>query len=64
MQLTDEKKAEIDSLSYESLLRRWRHAPAGDEMFQGETGEYWSQRMKEFRDAGADHVGASKRIGW
>ncbi len=64
MELTPENKAHIDSLSYETLLRRWRHAPAGDPWFQGETGDYWSERMGELRQQGADHVGASKRIGW
>jgi hypothetical protein len=64
MTLTPEHKAHIDSLSYEALLRHNRFAPAGDPWFQGETGTYWLKRMAELRDAGADHVGASKRIGW
>lgn len=64
MDLTPENKAYIDKLNYEELLRRWRFAPAGDEWFQGETGNYWFKRMKELREQGADHVGASKRIGW
>ena len=62
--LTAENKAHIDSLSYEQLLSRVRFAPAGDVWFQGETGGYWLKRMKELRDQGADHVGASKSIGW
>ncbi len=64
MKLTEENKKHIDSLSYEGLLRHWRFAPVGDPWFQGETGEYWSKRMKELRDRGADHIGASKSIGW
>lgn len=64
MELTAERKAKIDAMSYEELLSKWRFAPIGDPMFQGETGEYFGQRMKELRDAGADHVGASKRLGW
>lgn len=64
MELTPENKAHIDRLSYEELLSRWRFAPAGDPWFQGETGEYWAKRMTELKEAGADHVGASKRIGW
>jgi hypothetical protein len=63
-ELTPENKQHIDSLSYEDLLSRWRFAPVGDPWFQGETGDYWSKRMRELRVAGADHVGASKSIGW
>ena len=65
MKLTPENKKYIDSLSYESLLRRWRFGPVGDKWFQDETGDYWGQRMAELRDkdpAGA--VSASKTIGW
>lgn len=62
--LTPKNKAYIDGLSYEGLLSHWRFAPVGDPWFQGETGEYWSKRMAELRDAGADHIGASKRLGW
>lgn len=67
MKLTDENKKHIDAMSYEALLSRWRSAPVGDEWFQGETGEYWSQRMKKLRaEPGGDdrHVSASKGIGW
>ena len=65
MTLTPENKAYIDGLSYEGLLGKWRHAPAGDAWFQGETGEYWGKRMAEVRDSGTvDHVAASKKIGW
>jgi hypothetical protein len=64
MELTEQNKKHIDSLSYEGLLSRWRFAPGGDPWFQGETGVYWGDRMEELRKAGADHVGASKRIGW
>lgn len=64
MKLTPEVKTEIDAKSYESLLSGWRFALVGNTMFQGESGEYWAKRMKELRDGGADHVGASKRIDW
>ena len=64
MKLTPENKAYIDSLSYMSLLDRWRHAPSGDAWFQDETGDYWSRRMSELKEAGADPVGASKAVGW
>ena len=67
MELTPERKAHIDSLDYESLLSHWRNAPSGDPWFQGATGDYWGQRMKELRsqEGGNErHVAASKSIGW
>lgn len=64
MKLTPENKAAIDARSYESLLERWRNSPVGDPWFQDETGDYWGKRMQELRAKGADHVGASKSIGW
>lgn len=64
MDLTPKNKTYIDSLSYEQLLSRWRFAPVGDPWFRGETGDYWGKRMAELRAQGADHVGASKRLGW
>jgi hypothetical protein len=64
MNLTEKNKKHIDSMSYAALLSGWRFAPVGDTWFQGETGDYWAQRMKELRDQGVDHVGASKELGW
>lgn len=67
MQLTDENKKHIDSLSLESLLSHWRFAPVGDPWFQGETGDYWGKRMRELRKqpgGNERHVAASKSLGW
>jgi len=64
MELTEKNKGMIDDMSYTQLLSRWRFAPIGDPWFQGETGKYWGERMAELRDQGADHVGASKALGW
>jgi len=47
MELTSELKAEIDAKTHYELLERWRFAPAGDTMFQGESGEYWGKCMAE-----------------
>lgn len=59
-----ERKEWIDSASYEELLRRWRHAPVGDPMFQGEVGNHYKDVMHRRRDEEPDGgVGASKRIG-
>jgi len=56
----------IDEADYESLLSRWRNAPVGDPIFQGEMGDYYSKKMAEKRaEVGNDaHVRASKSIGW
>ncbi|MBU2346602.1 MAG: hypothetical protein KJ888_20625 [Gammaproteobacteria bacterium] len=67
MDLTEETKKHIDSLSYTQLLSKWRFAPVGDPWFQGETGDYWSKRMSELRnqpDGNDTHVSASKSLGW
>ena len=65
MELTEERKAHIDGLSYEQLLSKWRFAPMGESWFQGETGKYWGDRLAEKRDADpGGAVAASKLIGW
>lgn len=64
MKLTEHNKAKIDAMPYEELLRAWRFAPSGDPRFEGETGQYWKDRMARLRIEGADHVAASKTIGW
>lgn len=67
MVLTEKRKAHIDSLSYQQLLRRWRFARSGDPWFQGETGGYWGERMAKLRaEPGGQerHIAASKAIGW
>lgn len=63
MELNEENKKHIDSLSYEALLRKTRFSPVGDPWFQGATGEYWFKRMQELKST-VDHVAISKRIGW
>lgn len=63
----DEKtKAMIDWMDYETMFRRWRFAPAGDPMFQGEVGRYYAEVMKKKRSELGDaaHTATSKRIGW
>lgn len=64
--MTNEQKHWIDTSSYEWLLSRWRFAPAGDPIFQGDTGDYYSKVMRERREqvGNAEHVRASKAIGW
>lgn len=64
--MTDQQKEWIDNADYESLLRRWRNAPSGDSIFQGDTGKYYQEVMAEKRKAVGNgaHVQASKNIGW
>ena len=61
--MTDNDKTWIDDADYEQLLGHWRFAAVGDSLFQGDTGQYYKEVMAEKRKT-ADHVGASKRIGW
>lgn len=44
--MNPEHKKWIDNANYEQLLRRWRFAPSGDEIFQGESGQYYKEVMK------------------
>ena len=61
--MTPEQKEWIDNASYETLLRKWRFAPFGDPLLQGETGQYFAKKMGEKKQT-CDHVQASKNVGW
>ena len=61
--LTAKRKAEIDAMSDEDLLRGNRFAPVGDPRFQGKAGEYWLEVMLEKKKS-CDHVAVSKKVGW
>ena len=63
--INKDQKKWIDSASYEDLLRRWRNAPVGDTIFQGETGKYYSDVMAKKRSKVGhnESVRASKNIG-
>jgi hypothetical protein len=64
--ISEQTKANIDSMSYEGLLSLWRNAPVGHPYFQGEVGDYYKKVMFEKRDQiGHDAaVQTSKKIGW
>jgi len=63
--MNDQTKEWIDNSTYEQLLSKWRFAPAGDPLFQGEMGKYYSEVMFRKRDADPDAaVRASKNVGW
>lgn len=65
MELTNKRKWYIDTLTHYELLRKVRFAPAGDEWMQGETGEYWLQRLAEKKaEDPAQAVADSKELGW
>jgi hypothetical protein len=59
-------KAEIDNMSYYDLLKRWRHSPSSDPIFQGESGKYYSKVMaeKEAELKPGEKAKISKSIGW
>ena len=61
--MNEQTKQWIDNASYQDLLAKWRFAPIGDPMFQGETGEYYSKVMF-VKKKECDHVQASKNVGW
>jgi hypothetical protein len=56
----------IDKAGYPQLLHRWRHSAIGDEIFKGDTGEYYAAVMKEKRESIGNNaaVAASKSVGW
>ncbi len=66
MKLTDKLKKEIDGMSYESMLSKWRFAPIGAPIFQDESGVYFTEAMKLKRDSTPheEQVAASKSLGW
>ena len=61
--MSDEIKKTIDNMSYTAMLQKWRFAPSGDTMFQGDIGDYFSKVMFE-KKSKVDHVQVSKNIGW
>lgn len=60
-QLTPELKEQIDNMSRIEMARRWRFAPVGDPLFQGEVGAYFEARFKKL---GWFSPEISKEIGW
>ena len=64
--MTDEQQGWIDRATYQEVLGRWRFAPVGDPIFQGDTGKYYGKKMAERKSevGQGEHVRASKAIGW
>jgi len=59
-------KEQIDKMSYEQLLARWRFAPSGDSMFVGEIGKYYAEVMSRKKNelSHEEQVQTSKDLGW
>jgi hypothetical protein len=66
MNLNNKLKAEINNMQYSEMLHKWRFAPAGDKLFQGESGDYFSKNMSEKRNklSEDEKINISKCIGW
>ena len=66
MDLTEDLKNQIDGMNYEAMMSKWRFAPIGDPLFQGESGTHFSKVIAEKRDkiSDAERVEASKNVGW
>ena len=64
--IAENTKMWIDGATYQELLDRWRFAPGGSPLFQGETGDYYKKVMLEKKAAlsADEQVAASKAIGW
>ena len=56
----------IDDAPYIALLRKWRHARAGDPMFRDELGDYYAEVMVQKRNelSRDQQVAISKAVGW
>ena len=59
--MTPEQKKEIDGMTQYQLCSRWRFAPVGDPLFQGDTGDYFTKRVRE---KGGMTSEISKSLGW
>ena len=58
-------KAWIDNATPEEIMRKWRFAEAGSEIFQGEVGKHFAKTYGQMRSSlGRDFTALSKKIGW
>ena len=64
--MTEGQKNWIDLATYTERLKKWRFAPLGDPMFQGDTGKYYNEVMAKRREevGPAEHTRVSEAIGW
>lgn len=59
MKLTRKRKLFIDALNYSRLLNQLKYAPARDPWLEGETGRYWYNKMKQYRNRTPRHLSLS-----
>ena len=59
--MTTEQKNTIDNMSHYELQERWRNAPIGYPLLQGDTGNYYTSVLKS---KGGFNPKDSKAIGW
>ncbi len=59
--MTDELKKQIDNMSQYEMCRRWRFSELGDKLFEGDTGKYFAQVLK---DKGGFSPEISKSLGF
>ena len=59
--MTPEQKERIDNMTQGELCKKWRFAPMGDPLLQGDTGDYFSKILKE---KGGFTPEISKGLGW
>lgn len=60
--LTPEKQAVIDAMSQLELCRSWRFHPIGNPFWQGEAGQYATDRL--WKHFGGFTPEISKALGW
>lgn len=63
MTIQENDKLFIDNLTYKQMLNLWRFSEAGNPLFIGDTGVYFTKRMNELKKE-VNHVQISKEIGW
>ena len=63
--IDESTKNRINDMNYEQMLRKWRFAPIGDPLFQGEAGDYFAEVMKTKKSQLTDWKQAriSKKVG-
>lgn len=60
--MTDEQKAEIDSMSRYDMCSYWRFAKTGAPLIMGACGEHFKKRL--FDELGGFSPEISKSLGW
>ena len=58
----EDLKSEIDKMGHYELCSKWRFAPSGDPLLQGEVGIYFKDRL--FKHLGGFIPSISKSLGW